>query len=263
MFIIRGAIMNKKNNLLNRIYEHNPKNGNYIIEVSLSKFTDIFNEWDHAPVKRRDIDPELVYFLNSSSQEIPLKYNLDICFYLDEIQGKDKEELIISWLKIYYSFAIQLETLKLRDLNNKAAIYMLISFFLLSFSFWGNGYTNNIFISTLTQIVIVGGWVLLWEAISSFTFKRIDRLQFIKSYKRFVNATVYFKYQNIDKIDDIKDDEIMTMSQVATYFKISEDIINTLVKEGVMPAFKIGEHWRIKKNDIVSFIETLKQSNRV
>lgn len=46
--------------------------------------------------------------------------------------------------------------------------------------------------------------------------------------------------QKINKIDDINDDEIMTMNQVSMYLKISEKIINRLVKEGEVPVFRIG-----------------------
>jgi len=71
------------------------------------------------------------------------------------------------------------------------------------------------------------------------------------------------KIEKIRKIDDVKDDEIMTVGQVAAYLKISEKIIIKLVKEGEVPAFKIGEHWRVKKNDLGNFIEALRQGKRV
>jgi len=71
------------------------------------------------------------------------------------------------------------------------------------------------------------------------------------------------KVEKIEKIENIKDDEIMTVGEVAAYFKISEQIILKLVKEGEIPSFRIGEHWRIKKSDIGDFIETLMQGKRV
>ena len=66
-----------------------------------------------------------------------------------------------------------------------------------------------------------------------------------------------------EKIENIKDDEIMTIGEVAAYFKLSEQIIIKLVKDGEMPSFRIGEHYRIKKSDIGDFIEQLKQGKRV
>lgn len=67
----------------------------------------------------------------------------------------------------------------------------------------------------------------------------------------------------IEKIENIKDDEIMTIGEVAAYFKLSEQIIIKLVKDGEIPSFRIGEHYRIKKSDIGEFIEQLKQGKRV
>ena len=67
----------------------------------------------------------------------------------------------------------------------------------------------------------------------------------------------------IEKIENIKDDEIMTIGEIAAYLKISEQIIIKLVKDGEIPSFRIGEHYRIKKSDIADFIEQLKQGKRV
>ncbi|WP_315118651.1 helix-turn-helix domain-containing protein [uncultured Clostridium sp.] len=58
-------------------------------------------------------------------------------------------------------------------------------------------------------------------------------------------------------------DEIMTISEVAEYLKISEVTTYKLVQEGKMPAFKIGRHWRIKKNDLTEFIEALKRGENI
>jgi len=71
------------------------------------------------------------------------------------------------------------------------------------------------------------------------------------------------KPEKIEKIENIKDDEIMTIGEVAAYFKLSEQIIIKLVKDGEIPSFRIGEHYRIKKSDIGDFIEKLKQGKRV
>ncbi len=69
--------------------------------------------------------------------------------------------------------------------------------------------------------------------------------------------------EKVEKIENIKDDEIMTIGEIAAYLKISEQIIINLVKDGEIASFKIGEHYRIKKCDIADFIETLRQGKRV
>ena len=64
--------------------------------------------------------------------------------------------------------------------------------------------------------------------------------------------------EKVDKIVDIKDDEIMTVGEVAAYFKVSEDTAFKLVENGEIPAFKIGGHWRINKNELAKFMDKLK-----
>jgi excisionase family DNA binding protein len=54
----------------------------------------------------------------------------------------------------------------------------------------------------------------------------------------------------------------MTISQVAKYLQISEITTYKLVNEGKIKAFKIGRHWRVKKDDLTEFIEKQKQGER-
>lgn len=61
----------------------------------------------------------------------------------------------------------------------------------------------------------------------------------------------------------MSDNEIMTVSEVAEYFKISEVTTYKLVQEGKIPAFKIGRHWRVKRSDLTEFIEKLKLGERI
>ncbi|MCM3443943.1 helix-turn-helix domain-containing protein (plasmid) [Metabacillus halosaccharovorans] len=57
--------------------------------------------------------------------------------------------------------------------------------------------------------------------------------------------------------------EIMTIAQVAKYLQISEMTTYKLVQEGKLPGFKIGRHWRVKKEDLNEHIEKLKRGERL
>ncbi|MBN8210583.1 helix-turn-helix domain-containing protein [Bacillus sp. NTK071] len=62
---------------------------------------------------------------------------------------------------------------------------------------------------------------------------------------------------------DSEHHDIMTISQVAKYFQISEMTTYKLVQEGKIPAFKIGSHWRIQKSDLTELIQKLKNGERI
>ncbi|WP_117161486.1 helix-turn-helix domain-containing protein [Paraliobacillus sp. X-1268] len=55
----------------------------------------------------------------------------------------------------------------------------------------------------------------------------------------------------------------MTIAQVAEYLQLSEMTTYKLVQEGKLPGFKIGRHWRIKRDDLDDFIEKLKKGERL
>jgi len=63
--------------------------------------------------------------------------------------------------------------------------------------------------------------------------------------------------------DIIKEDEIMTVSEVANYLKISEVTTYKFVQEGKIPGFKVGRHWRVKRSDLNEFIEKQKRGERL
>lgn len=45
-------------------------------------------------------------------------------------------------------------------------------------------------------------------------------------------------------------DEVMTLRQVADYFKVSEITIHRLTQRGVLPGVKIGRQWRYFRRSI-------------
>ena len=50
-------------------------------------------------------------------------------------------------------------------------------------------------------------------------------------------------------------DEILTISQTATYLKLSEKTIRRLIKDNKLIASRVGDrNWRIKKVDIEKYL---------
>lgn len=57
--------------------------------------------------------------------------------------------------------------------------------------------------------------------------------------------------------------EIMTISQVADYLQISEVTTYKLVQEGRIPGFKIGRHWRVRRDDLRQYIAGLQHGENL
>ena len=55
-----------------------------------------------------------------------------------------------------------------------------------------------------------------------------------------------------------KQDEILTLQEVAAYLKLTDKSIYRLAQSGRIPAFKAGGAWRFRRSDIEGWIEANK-----
>jgi hypothetical protein len=181
---------------LERIYERDKETDAFIISIAIERYPDIFNELDSAPWRRRDIDHDLRIFLEESSSDIPRKYDIILQFNVShDRQDIEKEERIKLGLRTYFAFVRNSLQREIRDSYEKSALYVLASFLLLFTSYSLQAQvTDNIIFTTLIDGISIGGWVFLWEAISTFAFKNRDIREKYQQYKRLSIAPVRFYY---------------------------------------------------------------------
>jgi hypothetical protein len=188
--------MKRNDATLEKIYEKDPSTNSFIIAVAIEKYTDIFNELDPAPFKSRDLNHELRVYLEDSSADIPFKYSIILQFnVLDENQDLKREERITFGLKTYFSFVQRQFKRQISEDYQKSVFYVGIAFILLLAAYsLRNLAGQDIIASTALEGVTIGGWVFLWEAISTFAFKNREVKSKNKHYKRFMGAQIRFNY---------------------------------------------------------------------
>jgi hypothetical protein len=180
---------------LKDLYKKDPLSGNYIIEVALEKYSDVFNSWDNAPFEKKDINPALQAFLENSSSHIPFKFNIDICFCTsNHIADKEKEKQIINEIRTHYYFCLSNQRNILKHSYKRTIFYAFASLILMSAAFFMEKFSKyNVIDKIVFEGLNIGGWVFMWEA-TSFYFYRKSRLSYkVKECKRFIKAPIYFK----------------------------------------------------------------------
>ena len=183
------------NRLFGEIYKTDQSTGLYMIEVALDQYTDIFNEWDPAPFKRRAIDPDLELYLEGSSEEIPFHYPIELCFTLPkETQNETIEEETRDGLKNSFIFKLYFLRKELRNNNTRMLRFVLLGFgFLWVATMLPRQFSETLVVSLLSEGLFIGGWVFLWEAVSLFFFTNRDLYQRYRTYTRLQNAPVLFR----------------------------------------------------------------------
>jgi hypothetical protein len=188
--------MKQKKSLFSEIYKLDEKTNSYMIEIALDRYADIFNEWDPAPFKRRDIDPDLQVYLEESSNEIPFRFPIELCFTIaaEVIDGRlDKEAL--DGFRNSFGFKLYFLKKEIRKTNIRMLEFVLIGFvFLWIAAFLSLRYTEEQIIPhTLIQGLFIAGWFFIGEAVSLIFFTNRDLYHRYRTHRRLQNALIIFK----------------------------------------------------------------------
>ncbi|MDD5091003.1 MAG: hypothetical protein PHQ23_08805 [Candidatus Wallbacteria bacterium] len=180
-----------------KLYSRDPQTGAYVIEISLDNYLELFNEWDPAPYKIRDLDPDLLDYLELSSYEIPLRFPVKICFKAPlRIKDSNIEEQVLKGFNSFFNYEQALICKELSRSSREIAIDTVTAIVFLSLAvILGRNMSNTLFTQVLMEGMFVGGWVFLWESISTFFFKRSELKKNLSEYLRLSEAETVFAYE--------------------------------------------------------------------
>ncbi|KKU78715.1 MAG: hypothetical protein UY04_C0028G0007 [Parcubacteria group bacterium GW2011_GWA2_47_7] len=186
--------INKKSGTA-QIYRTHEDTNRLMIEVALDNYEDMFNEWDPAPFKRRDIDPDLRTFLEQCSDEISLKHPIAIALFLPKGEvDPEKQEKCIEGLHNFFKFNHYLSIKELRvSLKNALKYFLFGAAFLAIAVTFEYLFEKTVLFGILGQGLFIGGWVFLWEALTLLAFKNAELRHNIREWERFLDAPVVFK----------------------------------------------------------------------
>ncbi len=181
-------------------YQIDRSTNRYMIEIGLSQYADIFSEWDPAPFKRRAIDPDLELYLESSSDEIPFPYPIELLFMIPiGTQNKRLEGETRRGLENSLTFKLYLFKKELRKTNARIFRFILIGLiFLWAGTAFAKQVEKSVVLPTLLEGVAISGWVFLWEAVSLFFFTNRDLYHRYRIYKRLQSSPVIFREKQFE-----------------------------------------------------------------
>lgn len=183
--------------ILEKIYLQNPETGAFLIEAALDRYEEVFNEWDPAPYKRRDLNPDLRHYLEESSSDIPLKEPVELLFTAPAGMFSDAKECNVrEGLATYLACACNAARKDLRRLHRLSLIHLAAaSVLLVTVTVISRRTDHGILTAVLRDGLTIGSWVFTWELISLFFFRRFDLRREMKKWRRLSAAQVTFSYR--------------------------------------------------------------------
>lgn len=181
---------------LRRIYGYNPANKTYHIHIDLDNYRDVYSEWDFSPLINRDLDEDLIEYILGCSREIGLKRRMSLVFHMP-LSLKDimKEKRSIEGYQHYFEYQIRLlRTAKwdkrFEGLRTFVLGIVLIILANLSHLIPLPELGSNI----LSEGLIIGAWVAMWETFSLVLFGSRDQKAKLKQYKRLKDVPILYEY---------------------------------------------------------------------
>lgn len=186
--------MRQQKNILDKIYDYNKDDNSYKLEIKVSKYEDLFNSLDPAPLRKRDLDHDFVKYLEDFSDDIPLKYGIQLYIYFPHTQPENNNaERVSTAIKSYYNFMLLDSKKQIHAFQKESALFILVAIMLLFCAFYiGNTVKTNYFFKILIEGFNIGGWVFFWEALSILIFKIRKIIKKGKMYQRILDADVNF-----------------------------------------------------------------------
>lgn len=182
---------------LSQIYSYSEEDKCYLVQISLDSYDEIFNAWDAAPVKRRDLETDLLDFLEQVGYDMPMRENVRLIFQLPE-ELKDEKKETIATEGIFHNFRMISHFInkELSKNNRKIATYLVLGIAFLSVSYLFQSTFNLSFpFSILVDGFFIGGWVMFWEAFSLFFFSGSELRNRRRRYMRYSNSKIEFQYK--------------------------------------------------------------------
>lgn len=188
--------MAKKKSYLNQIYKFDDHDKNYVIEVSLETYHELFNGWDASPTRKKDLDSELLDFIETAAYDIPMKHHVKLSFGIPLTEKDDKLESS-SKTAIYNNFKMIIHFInKQLSLNNRKILtYITLAFTFITLAYiMVSFYEDSLTFNILREGLFIGGWFLLWESFSLFFFDSYEVRQRRKRFQRYLDSDIEFRY---------------------------------------------------------------------
>lgn len=109
--------------------------------------------------------------------------------------SKSYEEKLIYSIRSHYYALLNNEINYINCMYKKIILYSIISFIVIFIKMMFSSLNiNSILYNTLCELINIGGWVFLWEAISLYFFHNNIHKDNIKTYKNILHSNISFIY---------------------------------------------------------------------
>ena len=153
------------------------ENGNYLIEIKLNEIRQIFNSFDPAPFRDKDLEANAESYIVDSVQELNLDTPVKLILYLPQ-QARTEEAIssVPAAIHNYFSYRADITAKELRFTLHQGRIALVIGLIFLFMCIAAQQLIASLEKSGLMWSIIeegflISGWVAMWRPIEVFLYE--------------------------------------------------------------------------------------------
>lgn len=176
------------------LYHFNKETQTYELDIAIDQYQDVFNSWDAAPLKRKDIEPDLIDYLEQAGEDISFKEKIALVFMLPSDERDLRREKTLSQaVKLQFRFLLSVVNKKLLYNYRRMATFAIFSLIFLTINYFLRGQQSSQLANIFLEGLIVGGWFLMWNV---FGIAILDNFKLYRKKKicvRYMQVELMFK----------------------------------------------------------------------
>jgi hypothetical protein len=167
-----------------------------VIELELKSLLQLFDSFDPAPFREKDLDPDAEEYIYNAVDEFPLKKSLEIMIHLpsEEVSAEIETDLKEA-IKNHFSYKKLLTEIELKKLlyQGRRNLIIALTFLFLCLlvirllSAFEESLVNTLF----SEGLLIIGWVAMWEPIHIFLYGWWPIVHKRNIYEKIINMDVY------------------------------------------------------------------------
>jgi len=166
-----------------------------LIEIELKNLMQIFNSFDPAPFREKELDSNAEIYIYNSVAEYPLKKPLELMIHLPSSEiDTETEETLKKAILNHFSYRVLLANIEIRRILQRGRRNMAIGFVFLFLCLLVTGFLSNLkeglIKTTFSEGLTIIGWVALWEPVNVFLFGWWPLVKKRNTYKKILGMNV-------------------------------------------------------------------------
>jgi hypothetical protein len=176
------------------LYHFNKDTQTYELDIAIDQYQDMFNSWDAAPLKRKDIEPDLIDYLEQAGEDIPFKEKIALVFMLPkETRDLKREKTVSQAVKLQFRFLLSVVNKELLYNYRRMATFAIFSLIFLTINYFLRGQQSSQLTNIFLEGLLVGGWFLMWNVFGIAILDNFKLYRKKKIWVRYMQAELMFK----------------------------------------------------------------------